>query len=442
MGSDPQYAKYPNLSLAHHIFVLRTPALAASHPISQNHLTESITKERQAPLYRYLYNPTDGILAGKQPWNEDFYNDLVSKNEEEKEGYEKDMQEAEEKAGETEVTECMGKIAEFYARVCDKDKALAAYEALYKKTPTLGAKIDIVLAIIRMTMFFDDKLATTKHIDRAKQLIESGGDWDRRNRLKAYQGLHLLSIRSFNLAAPLLLDSLSTFTSTEICSYETLVLYAVLAGTISLKRVDFKRRVIDSAEVLAVLGSRRDENFTPSAQPTPKPTITTKTVVLPGGSIQQLPTNPDDLWGGFTSLETLVNSLYTCDYKRFFVALAEVEEKFLKRDRILCEHKQWYVREMRRRAYAQLLESYRVVGLESMANAFGVSVDWLDRDLSRFIPSKGLNCTIDKVNGVIETTRPDNKNKQYQDVVKQGDALLTKLQRYGQAVRLRGSERV
>ena len=52
-------------------------------------------------------------------------------------------------------------------------------------------------------------------------------------------------------------------------------------------------------------------------------------------------------------------------------------------------------------------------------------------------------CTIDRVNGrgVIETNRPDDKNKQYQDVVRQGDQLITKLQKYGQAVRLRGSER-
>jgi len=325
--------------------------------------------------------------------------------------------------------------------VGDKDQALTSYEALYKKTPTLGAKIDIVLAIIRVCMFFDDKVTVTKNVERAKGLIESGGDWDRRNRLKAYNGLHLLSIRQYSLAAPLLLDSLSTFTSTELCTYEALVLYAVLAGTLSLKRVDFKRRVIDSAEVLAVLGSRKDENFSPSAQPNPTSTIT-KTVILPGGSVQMLPANPEHLWGGSTSLETLVNSLYTCDYKRYFVALAEVEEKFLKRDRMLCEHRMWYVREMRKKAYAQLLESYRVVGLESMANAFGVSVEWLDRDLSRFIPNGALNCTIDKVNGVIETTRPDSKNKQYSDVVKQGDALITLLQRYGQAVRLRGSERV
>ena len=43
--------------------------------------------------------------------------------------------------------------------------------------------------------------------------------------------------------------------------------------------------------------------------------------------------------------------------------------------------------------------------------------------------------------GIIETNRPDDKNKQYNNVLKQGDALITKLQKYGQAVRLRGSER-
>lgn len=50
-------------------------------------------------------------------------------------------------------------------------------------------------------------------------------------------------------------------------------------------------------------------------------------------------------------------------------------------------------------------------------------------------------CTIDRVQKIIETNRPDDKNKQYNDVVRQGDQLITKLQKYGQAVRLRGSER-
>ena len=63
------------------------------------------------------------------------------------------------------------------------------------------------------------------------------------------------------------------------------------------------------------------------------------------------------------------------------------------------------------------------------------------RDLAKFIAADRIPCTIDRVKGIIETNRPDDKNKQYNDVVKQGDQLITKLQKYGQAVRLRGSER-
>lgn len=69
----------------------------------------------------------------------------------------------------------------------------------------------------------------------------------------------------------------------------------------------------------------------------------------------------------------------------------------------------------------------------------GILID--HRDLAKFIAGDRISCTIDRVNGIIETNRPDDKNKQYADVVKQGDALITKLQKYGQAVRLRGSER-
>ena len=62
-------------------------------------------------------------------------------------------------------------------------------------------------------------------------------------------------------------------------------------------------------------------------------------------------------------------------------------------------------------------------------------------DLAKFIAADRIPCTIDRYKDTIETNRPDDKNKQYSDVVKQGDALITKLQKYGQVVRMRGSER-
>ena len=313
-----------------------------------------------------------------------------------------------------------------------------------------------------------------KHVDRAKALVESGGDWDRRNRLKAYQGLYLLTVRSYNLAAPLLLDSLSTFTSYELCTYSSLVVYSVLAGSVSLKRVDFKSKVVDTPEIRAILGDGEEKAAALSgaisagpgvgdeemkdastATPTPAPTAVNLTTLGSSNDTKIEAETPID----FTPLAGLVRSLYVGNYRSFFLALAAVEETFLSQDRYLYEHRGWFVREMRLRGYQQLLQSYRIVGLKSMATDFGVSVDFLDRcvflyskpqrslliyaysDLAKFIAADRIPCTIDRVNGIIETNRPDDKNKQYTDVVKQGDALITKLQKYGQAVRLRGSER-
>ena len=259
---------------------------------------------------------------------------------------------------------------------------------MFEKTGVLGTKIDIVLAIIRMGIFYGDKVLVRKQVDRAKSLVESGGDWDRRNRLKAYQGLYLLTVRSYNLAAPLLLDSLSTFTSYELCSYSSLVVYSVLAGSVSLKRVDFKSKVVDAPEIKAILGDGEDKllalSGALSAGPgadeemkdvsTPAGAVTAVNLTTLGSDVPEAEVAVD-----FSPLAQLVGSLYTGSYRSFFGALAAVEINFLSQDRYLYEHRGWFVREMRLRAYQQLLQSYRVVGLESMANDFGVSVDFLDR---------------------------------------------------------------
>lgn len=50
-------------------------------------------------------------------------------------------------------------------------------------------------------------------------LIEEGGDWDRRNRLKVYEGVYSMAVRDFKKAATLFLDTISTFTSYELMDY-------------------------------------------------------------------------------------------------------------------------------------------------------------------------------------------------------------------------------
>jgi 26S proteasome regulatory subunit N7 len=73
----------------------------------------------------------------------------------------------------------------------------------------------------------------------------------------------------------------------------------------------------------------------------------------------------------------MINSLYIREYATYFHALADVEQ-ILKKDRYLASHARVYIREMRRKAYAQLLESYRSLSIDYMAEQFGVTRDFID----------------------------------------------------------------
>ena len=89
-----------------------------------------------------------------------------------------------------------------------------------------------------------------------------------------------------------------------------------------------------------------------------------------------------------------------------------------------------------------------------MADAFSVSVDFLDKEVSDFIVAGRLHAKVDKVSGIIETTRyirihaslyrrslllvprPDARNALYQQTIKQGDILLNRIQRLSKVIDL------
>ncbi|KAG6897664.1 hypothetical protein C0993_007378, partial [Termitomyces sp. T159_Od127] len=54
---------------------------------------------------------------------------------------------------------------------------------------------------------------------------------------------------------------------------------------------------------------------------------------------------------------------------------------------------------------------------------------FVDSELFRFIATGWLHASIDKVHGIVETTRPSIKHTQYQSVIRQGDVLLDEVQR-------------
>lgn len=150
---DPQFAKFPDLQLAQHIFQLTNPSSSKStKQASLKSVQDAIQEKKMAPLYRYLAHPVDGVLnapgegSAQQPaghrrpsssaatmlatkipnlevplaWDEKLYESLKAENEKELDAIQKEEDEAAEKAGETEVQAARGKRAELYNRIGDK----------------------------------------------------------------------------------------------------------------------------------------------------------------------------------------------------------------------------------------------------------------------------------------------------------------------------------
>merc|ERR1712107_864824 len=149
-------------------------------------------------------------------------------------------------------------------------------------------------------------------------------------------GLYAMSVRDFKKSANLFLDAISTFTSYELMDYVSFVQYTVHISILALDRSDLHKQVIQ------------------------------------------------DLF-----------SLYNCQYAEFFQCLGKVET-VLKEDRYMAPHYAFYVREMKIKAYAQLLESYSSLTLK-----------YMDDELCRFIANGRLHAKIDKVGVIVITNRPD-----------------------------------
>ncbi|KAF0296540.1 26S proteasome non-ATPase regulatory subunit 6 [Amphibalanus amphitrite] len=377
--------KNPKLEIAQWIFNLTLPSMKNDTTLKKQ-LMDAIREDYMAPLYEYAckqlgWSPDVSLLQSMQEHNAARLKELDAK-----------IDDAEQNLSEMEVREANLAKSEHLCRIGDKDGAVSAFRKTYDKTVSLGQRLDIVFHLIRIGLFYMDNDLITRNIEKAKSLIEEGGDWDRRNRLKVYQAVYQMAVRDFKAAAQLFLDTISTFTSYELMDYVTFVKYTVYSSVIALPRQELRKKVVKGSEILEILH-------------------------------------------GEPAVREFVFSLYECRYADFFKALASVEQ-VLKEDRYFAPHVLYYVREMRIMAYSQLLESYNSLTLQYMANAFGVSVEFIDKELARFINLGRLHAKVDKVGGVVETNRPDSKNYQYQNTIKQGDILLNRIQKLSRVINI------
>jgi 26S proteasome regulatory subunit N7 len=300
------------------------------------------------------------------------------------------IKDAEENLGEMEVRDALLAKADYFAEIGDKDAAIDAYAATEAKTAGAGPKMDLAFSLLRLHISRGDWTAVKEGIARAQDLFSKGGDWERKNRLKVYEAVFLTATRQFRRAAELFLDSIATFTATELMPFTQCVFYTVSLAVVALDRPTLKEQVIDNPEILSVIDS-------------------------------------------VPYLRSFSESLYNSRYAEFFTAFAGLTDA-LRSDRIIHPHFRCYMREARVVAYSQFLESYKSVTMAAMATAFGVNSDFLDGELADFIVAGRLAAKIDRVSGTVETTRPDAKNAAYQSALRQGDQLLNKLQKLSKVV--------
>eukprot|EP01084_Bolivina_argentea_P020545 38197_1 len=296
---------------------------------------------------------------------------------------------AEKNEGDVEIHDVELEHANIVSLTGTLTEAITAF--LEVKGLTTGKEIDKYLTILRLCLAWNDHHLYTKHMQQAAKLIEKGGDWDRRNRFTVYTAAHYFRIRKFKDAAQGLLESIATFSATEIFDYEYLVKYVILSSVLTLDRSVIKDKLIESPEIIQII----------------------------------------DKLGIFKSL---LYSFYECRYNEFFRALIEIMHDFTRFDVYLNLHSNYFLRAIRLRAYSQFLESYRSVKLSSMAEEFGVGVAFLDGELSSFIASNKLNCKIDKVNGIVHINRTHSKNTDYERIIKKGDLLLNRIQRLSRII--------
>ncbi|MBA0678436.1 hypothetical protein Goari_019783 [Gossypium aridum] len=386
---DPQDGTQQSqqLILAHNVFLLKHPDVSDIEKVRlSDEVLNSVQSNDMTSYYETLV--TDKVLELDQSLLES----MRAKNEEEIKKLDEKIADAEENLGESEVREAHLAKSLYYIRIGEKEKALEQLKVTESKTVAVGQKMDLVFYTLQIGLFYMDFDLISKSIDKAKNLFEGGGDWERKNRLKVYEGLYCMSTRNFKKAANLFLDSISTFTTYELFPYDTFIFYTVLTSIISLDRVSLKQKVVDAPEILTVIGK-------------------------------------------IPHLSEFLNSLYDCQYKSFFLAFSGLTEQ-IKLDRYLHPHFRFYMREVRTVVYSQFLESYKSVTIEAMAKAFGVTVEFIDMELSCFIAAGKLHCKIDKVAGVLETNRPDAKNALYQATIKQGDFLLNRIQKLSRVIDL------
>ena len=194
--SDDDVLPYPNLLIPQYVFILTTPSLSAQHASARSKLQEALVADEMAPYYKLIASLDLGLTVDLTT--------LEAKNKESLESIATALTSAESTEGETEISDALRNKANYLTRIGERELAVAAQELALEKSSAIGARIDICLTLVRLGMFWGDEGLVKTWLEKTEKLIDEGGDWDRRNRLKVYKGVQKVGVRDFKVSADIL----------------------------------------------------------------------------------------------------------------------------------------------------------------------------------------------------------------------------------------------
>lgn len=274
-------------------------------------------------------------------------------------------------------------IAKIYKEQKMMPEAIEKFKETIAETQSFNTKIDAMFEICHICLLEKNLEMLKEYLQKIEDLLKSGGDWEKKNRLKVYMGLYYIFTKNFKDAGKNFLDALMTFTSYELFDFKTFVFYTAVINIISVDRKTLKEKIIDNSDVLSC--------------------------------INEIP-----------HLEKFLNTFYDGEYAQFFLELYYIIQR-LKNDFYLSKHYNYYINEIRIKAYSQFLQSYKTVSMDNMASVFGVSTNFIDRELSNFISQGRINAKIDKVSGIIECSQNEQNIDLYQETIRDSDILISKI---------------
>ena len=113
-------------------------------------------------------------------------------------------------------------------------------------------KMEILLEVLLMNIEKEDVAPIRKDIAECHKLVEEGADWDKKNKLKIFEGVYCMMVRDFKKASDLFVSSIATFTAVELMTMKEFVFYTVVLGLLTQDRKTIKKDIIHSPDILAL----------------------------------------------------------------------------------------------------------------------------------------------------------------------------------------------